>query len=303
MHRDIKGANILVEKSGRIKLADFGMAKTMVEQLSLTKSFKGSAYWMAPEVIRQKGHGVTADIWSVGCTVLEMATGKPPWSQCSTQVQAIFKIASSQELPTIPEHLFPDATEFILLCLQRDPTARPSAEDLLEHSFCASRDAEAAPALAYAFDMTPPGSIDPEPVPASSVAESPKVAEQEPTNTLMAALNELPPLDSEEWGDGASLIGRSSGSFAGGGNGNGSVGLDSLEPGAEPDHFRVRGLLRLPPMRLGRGAAVALPSVSSLAMRERVEQNPADSTTTAPRAQDAGAATRAPACGRRRSQP
>ena len=50
VHRDIKGANILVEKSGRIKLADFGMAKTLVEQLSVTRSFKGSAFWMAPEV-------------------------------------------------------------------------------------------------------------------------------------------------------------------------------------------------------------------------------------------------------------
>jgi serine/threonine protein kinase len=47
----------VVEKSGRIKLADFGMAKTLVEQMSATRSFKGSAFWMAPEVIRQKGHG------------------------------------------------------------------------------------------------------------------------------------------------------------------------------------------------------------------------------------------------------
>jgi serine/threonine protein kinase len=51
VHRDIKGGNILVEKSGRIKLADFGMAKQMVEKMSLTRSFKGSAFWMAPEVI------------------------------------------------------------------------------------------------------------------------------------------------------------------------------------------------------------------------------------------------------------
>jgi len=50
VHRDIKGGNILVEKSGRIKLADFGMAKQMVEKMSLTRSFKGSAFWMAPEV-------------------------------------------------------------------------------------------------------------------------------------------------------------------------------------------------------------------------------------------------------------
>jgi len=143
VHRDIKGANLLVEKNGRIKLADFGMAKQMVEHMSFTRSFKGSAFWMAPEVIRQRGHGVAADIWSVGCTVLEMATGQPPWSQCSTQVQAIFKIASSAELPTIPETLSPQAAEFILLCLQRDPTARPTADDLLNHPFVALKQGEA----------------------------------------------------------------------------------------------------------------------------------------------------------------
>ena len=149
VHRDIKGANILVEKSGRIKLADFGMAKTLVEQMSATRSFKGSAFWMAPEVIRQKGHGVAADIWSVGCTVLEMATGKPPWSECSGQVQAIFKIASSKELPVIPDFLSPEASEFILLCLQRDPNMRPDSADLLAHQFVVGASAEAVPALQY----------------------------------------------------------------------------------------------------------------------------------------------------------
>lgn len=135
VHRDIKGANLLLEKTGVLKVADFGMAKQIHEQVSYTKSFKGSAFWMAPEVIKQQGHGVAADIWSVGCTVLEMATGKPPWSQCTSQVQAIFKIASSSDLPAIPERLSPLATEFVLLCLQRDPSARPSSEQLLRHPF------------------------------------------------------------------------------------------------------------------------------------------------------------------------
>ena len=103
---------------------------------------------MVEQVIRQRGHGFAADIWSFGCTVLEMATGKPPWSQCSTQVQAIFKIASSSELPQIPESLSPEGTEFVLLCLQRDSAARPSAADLLKHPFVADVDTSHADKLA-----------------------------------------------------------------------------------------------------------------------------------------------------------
>ncbi|KAL7210242.1 hypothetical protein ACSBR1_031748 [Camellia fascicularis] len=83
MHRDIKGANILVDNKGCIKLADFGASKKVVELATMTgaKSMKGTSYWMAPEVILQIGHSFSADIWSVGCTIIEMATGKPPWSQ------------------------------------------------------------------------------------------------------------------------------------------------------------------------------------------------------------------------------
>lgn len=152
VHRDIKGGNILVEKSGRIKLADFGMAKSLVEQMADGGSFKGSAYWMAPEVIRQKGSGnhPAADVWSVGCTVIEMASGEHPWGDCSGQVQAIFKIASTKELPRVPEQLSPAASEFVLMCLQRDPDARPDSEALLLHPFVVNAQVDVeVPALRY----------------------------------------------------------------------------------------------------------------------------------------------------------
>ncbi|KAK9927167.1 hypothetical protein M0R45_024366 [Rubus argutus] len=131
---DIKGANILVDPCGRVKLADFGMAKHITGQ-SCPLSFKGSPYWMAPEVIKNSnGCNLAVDIWSLGCTVLEMATTKPPWSQYEW-VAAMFKIGNSKELPGIPGHLSEDGKDFVRLCLQRNPLHRPTAVQLLEHPF------------------------------------------------------------------------------------------------------------------------------------------------------------------------
>ncbi|CAL5387788.1 unnamed protein product [Camellia sinensis] len=98
-------------------------------------SFKGSPYWMAPEVIKNPtGCNLAVDIWSLGCTVLEMATGKPPWSQYEG-VAALFKIGNSKELPAIPENLSDEGKDFVRLCLQRNPLHRPTAAKLLEHPF------------------------------------------------------------------------------------------------------------------------------------------------------------------------
>ncbi|XP_047091726.1 mitogen-activated protein kinase kinase kinase 3-like [Lolium rigidum] len=132
VHRDIKGANILVDPNGDIKLADFGMAKHISAYTSI-KSFKGSPYWMAPEVIMNtNGYSLSVDIWSLGCTILEMATARPPWSQYEG-VAAIFKIGNSKDIPDIPDHLSSEAKNFLKLCLQRDPAARPTAAQLIEH--------------------------------------------------------------------------------------------------------------------------------------------------------------------------
>ncbi|KAG5635960.1 hypothetical protein H0H81_009558 [Sphagnurus paluster] len=82
IHRDIKGANILVDNNGNIKISDFGMSR---------KVYESSVFWMAPEVVKQIAHTLKADIWSVGCLVVEMLTGEHPWAQL-TQMQAFFKV-------------------------------------------------------------------------------------------------------------------------------------------------------------------------------------------------------------------
>ncbi|GMH20008.1 hypothetical protein Nepgr_021849 [Nepenthes gracilis] len=145
MHRDIKGANILVDNKGHIKLADFGASKKVVELATITgaKSMKGTPYWMAPEVILQTGHSFSADVWSVGCTIIEMATGKPPWSQQYQEVAALFHIGMTKSHPPIPGHLSTKAKDFLLRCLQKEPNLRPSASDLLQDPFVTEEFTEA----------------------------------------------------------------------------------------------------------------------------------------------------------------
>lgn len=133
VHRDIKCANILVDANGSVKLADFGLAKAT--KLNDVKSCKGTAFWMAPEVVNRKtqGYGLAADIWSLGCTVLEMLTRKFPYSRWEPMA-ALFRIGRG-EPPDIPETLSGDARDFILTCLQVNPIARPTAAQLLDHPF------------------------------------------------------------------------------------------------------------------------------------------------------------------------
>ncbi|KAJ1268460.1 hypothetical protein BS78_07G137100 [Paspalum vaginatum] len=137
IHRDIKGANILVDNKGCIKLADFGASKQVEKLATATaaKTMKGTPYWMAPEVIVGSGHNCSADIWSVGCTVIEMATGKPPWSLEYQEVSLLYYVGTTKSHPPIPEHLSPEAKDFVLKCLQKEPETRSGASDLLQHPF------------------------------------------------------------------------------------------------------------------------------------------------------------------------
>nr|XP_011468853.1 PREDICTED: cysteine-rich receptor-like protein kinase 10 isoform X2 [Fragaria vesca subsp. vesca] len=136
-----QGANILVGSKGRIKLADFGTSKQAA--ISGSKPMRGTPYWMAPEVIRGTGHDFSADIWSVGCTVIEMATGNPPWNQQFETIAAFFYcVGTSKSHPPIPEHLSSAAKDFLHECLQKEPTGRPSASELLKHPFLTGKEAE-----------------------------------------------------------------------------------------------------------------------------------------------------------------
>lgn len=130
----------MVAADGTVKLADFGCSteieKTLTN-LNRDTNLTGSVPWMAPEVVSQTGYGRRSDIWSFGCTILEMVTGKIPWSHLNVEnpVTLLMKIALSDEIPQIPDNISDELKDFIRQCLQRDPTLRPHAKDLLNHPF------------------------------------------------------------------------------------------------------------------------------------------------------------------------
>merc|ERR1712048_524676 len=100
LHRDIKGANILVGIDCRVKLSDFGCSKRTADTMS--QSLKGSIPWMAPEVIQQTGYGRRSDVWSFGCVIIEMATAKHPWGSFDNPMAAMVRIAMSDLTPPVP---------------------------------------------------------------------------------------------------------------------------------------------------------------------------------------------------------
>ncbi|XP_025790963.1 mitogen-activated protein kinase kinase kinase 19 isoform X3 [Puma concolor] len=141
VHRDIKGNNVMLMPTGIIKLIDFGCAKRLAwagingTHSDMLKSMHGTPYWMAPEVINESGYGRKSDIWSIGCTVFEMATGKPPLASMD-RMAAMFYIGAHRGLmPPLPEHFSENAVDFVRVCLTRDQHERPSAAQLLKHSF------------------------------------------------------------------------------------------------------------------------------------------------------------------------
>ncbi|CAH0473138.1 unnamed protein product [Peronospora belbahrii] len=126
IHRDIKGANVLVNEQGVAKLADFGCSKQLPSMLTTSleeslRSIRGSIPWMAPEVVKQTGHGYKADIWSIGATVIEMATRKHPWPHCQNSLSAMYTIAMATSPPSYPDNFSVQAKSFLERCFCIDP--------------------------------------------------------------------------------------------------------------------------------------------------------------------------------------
>eukprot|EP00760_Papus_ankaliazontas_P013203 PhM_4_TR15662/c6_g1_i1/m.3406/K20717/YDA; mitogen-activated protein kinase kinase kinase YODA len=147
VHRDIKSANILLTTEGSCKVADFGAAVALESLGGKSKplGFAGTPLWMAPEVLREQSDMIDwhADIWSLGCTVMEMLTGKHPFHHIAShdRIGILTHIIESEtdeaclRINDLGVKLSEDCVDFLQKCLRRDPSERPTCMMLLAHPF------------------------------------------------------------------------------------------------------------------------------------------------------------------------
>ncbi|KAJ1284965.1 hypothetical protein BS78_03G245100 [Paspalum vaginatum] len=138
VHGDVKAANVVVGADGRAKLADFGCARAVGAARPAVVG--GTPAFMAPEVARGEEQGPAADVWALGCTVLELATGRAPWCDADSFLAAVRRIGYTDATPEVPAWMSAEANDFLARCFARDPRDRCTAARLLEHPFLACPD-------------------------------------------------------------------------------------------------------------------------------------------------------------------
>lgn len=135
-HRDVKPANVLVDPDGVIKITDFGVSSAVDVPTMTGNTLVGTPWYIAPEMIEGRPYGKSVDIWSLGCTVIELATGKRPYHHLRPHI-AMFRMTQDR-MPPIPKTISPMLRNFLKTCWVWDPAQRPTPAHLKRHPFLAS---------------------------------------------------------------------------------------------------------------------------------------------------------------------
>ncbi|XP_071528363.1 serine/threonine-protein kinase fused [Panulirus ornatus] len=130
LHRDIKPQNILLSSAGEAKLCDFGFSRKMGINTYVLTSVKGTPLYMAPELIEEKPYDHTADLWSLGCILFELLTGKPPF--CTTSIVQLIKMVRTEPV-SWPQGWSEECSTFLHGLLEKQPGKRLTWPYLLEH--------------------------------------------------------------------------------------------------------------------------------------------------------------------------
>lgn len=131
IHRDIKPANVFVFPGGLIKLGDLGLGRTMDSSRAVT--VVGTPYYMSPERIDEASYSFSADIWSLGCLLYELAALRSPfWQEGCHDLFSLITVISRCEYTPLPDTFSSALRDLVAACLVRDPTARPQASEVYE---------------------------------------------------------------------------------------------------------------------------------------------------------------------------
>ncbi|KAI8916100.1 kinase-like domain-containing protein, partial [Gorgonomyces haynaldii] len=132
IHRDLKLSNMLLSRQMDLKIADFGLAVKMKDQQSEQKTMCGTPNYISPEIVARQPYGLASDVWSVGCMMVTLLTGSPPF-QTSAVKSTLDRI--SREDYRIPEHWSPSTRDLVSQLLQKEAKNRPSLDQVLQHPF------------------------------------------------------------------------------------------------------------------------------------------------------------------------